>query len=209
MTLQKIEQAQPLAQQQKIERVVNYVFAEMFTASKAAKSQYKTDDEIEQDKRTWLKGFIEAGISSREELERGLKHFRHNRIFVPALSEFLSWCKGNEYQAYGLPEPSELLPRLEQFKDRWFKPIDYRSNAEYWLLSAIERKQKSNIWIKTEELQKFAEAELNSVLAKLKQGVQYGKPEIKELDKPSKPKVSPEARSAMLRQKLAEKGVRL
>lgn len=209
MMLQKIEHNRPLAVNPKIEQAVNYVFAEMFAASTVAKAQYKTDEEINQAKTVWLKGFIEAGISSREELERGLKHFRHNGKFMPVLSEFLGWCAGNQFERYGLPEPAEILSRLEQFKSRDFKPMQYRSNAEYWLLSTIERKQKANIWIKTDELQKFAEAELNSVLAKIKQGVQYAKPETKELDKPSKPKVSPEARSAMFRQKLAEKGVRL
>lgn len=183
MTLQKIEQNVPLAAQQHIERAVNYVFAEMFAASTVAKAQYKTDAEIEQAKTVWLKGFIEAGVSSREELERGLKHFRHHGKFMPVLSEFLSWCKGNSYERYGLPEPADVLDRLEAFKSRDYKPMQYRSNAEYWLLSAIERKQKANIWLKAEELQKLAEEELKTTLEKLKSGVKYGTPEQKELSK--------------------------
>lgn len=184
MTLQKIETNRPLenVNLNALEALVNVVFDKLPASCPSIKTWSESD--IATAKTQWVLGFAENGISRPEQVQAGMQALRAKTDdFVPSVGKFISWCRGNEYHAYGLPEPSEVLGRLEAFKDRDFKPIDYRSNAEYWLLSAIARKQKANIWIKTDELQKWAESELNTMLTKLKQGVQYGKPETKELPK--------------------------
>lgn len=184
MMLQKNEPKRPLenANVNALEALVNIVFDKLPASCPSIKTWSESD--IATAKTQWVMGFAENGISRPEQVQAGMQALRAKTDdFVPSVGKFISWCRGNEYQAYGLPEPSEVLDRLEAFKDRDFKPMQYRSNAEYWLLSAIARKHKANIWLKQDELQKLAEAELNSVLTKLKQGVQYGKPETKELPK--------------------------
>lgn len=184
MISQNLPQKQPLEGNHlnAYESLVNVIF-ESFDGNSTAILGWSAE-RINNAKKQWVLGLSENQINTMEQVQAGMRQLRAKpNGFVPSVGEFISWCRGNEYHAYGLPEPSEVLGRLEAFKDRDFKPIDYRSNAEYWLLSAIARKHKANIWLKQDELQKLAESELNSVLTKLKQGVQYGKPETKELPK--------------------------
>lgn len=210
MILQKLPQKTPLESNSinAYENLVNVIF-ESFDGNSTAILGWSAE-RINNAKKQWVLGFVENKINTMTQIQAGMRQLRAKpNGFVPSVGEFISWCKGSEYHAYGLPEPKEVLDRLESFRCRDYMPMQYRSNAEYWLLSAIERYQHCNPWLKTEELQKFAESDLNEILINLKNGVRYGKPEIKELSKPKKPKLSPEVRSAKFREHLVKAGIKL
>lgn len=192
------------------ENLVNVIF-ESFDGNSTAILGWSAE-RINNAKKQWVLGFAENQINTMAQVQAGMRQLRAKpNGYVPSVGEFISWCRGNEYQTYGLPEPSEILERFNAFLCRDCKPMKYRSNAEYWLLSAIERQSNRNRFWTTEQFEKAAKAELESILAKCKQGVRYGNPETKELRKPRKPKLSPEKQQAFWKglRKQAETGVKL
>lgn len=207
-TLQKFEPNRPLAKQlpHEVEQLVDKLFEQMFGANPNLRSRFSHEQELIATKRQWVLGFAENGVNTIEQVRAGMKQFRAKADpWFPSVGEFISWCRANEYHLYGLPTPEETPARLAAFKARWYREIRYRSNAEYWLLSGLERNQREGFWT-TKELEKAINTALSSMLAELKRGKQYGPPEQKELSAKSTvlSEEQIQRRNAILQQTLAK-----
>lgn len=67
------------------------------------------DPEIEsQARQEWLKGLIENGINSDQQINAGLAKCRaHNSPFLPSIGQFVTWCKEATGSMANLPTESE------------------------------------------------------------------------------------------------------
>lgn len=162
-----------------ISDLVDKLFEQMFGANPNLRHRFPSEQALMTTKRQWILGFAENGVNDIEQLREGMRQFRSNCQWLPSLSEFISWCKGNNYHAYGLPTLDEMPERLALFRAKG-KAMAFRSNAEYWLLSGLARKARQHLWTVAEE-EKAAKTALNEMLTKLKSGTTYAPPQTKEL----------------------------
>lgn len=210
--LQKTAQNIPLAKlgntdgklPTEISELVDKLFEQMFGANPNLRGRFPTEQALMITKRQWVLGFAENGVNNIDQLREGMRQFRSNCQWLPSLSEFISWCKGNNYHRYGLPTLDEVPERLVLFRSRG-RSMAFMSNAEYWLLSGLARKARQYQWTTAEE-EKASKKALNEMLEKLKSGVTYGPPS-KEL--PPKSRVHNPAKSQQWIAKIkADLGVR-
>lgn len=105
----------------------------MFRSLKAIFPAWATaikDPEIEaQARKEWLKGLIENGIASDQQINAGLAKARaHNSPFLPSIGQFVDWCKTAAQDNAGLPSESEALSALTQEIGR---PSELRQWSRY------------------------------------------------------------------------------
>ncbi|MCK3656422.1 hypothetical protein A4G19_13895 [Pasteurellaceae bacterium Macca] len=180
---------------ERAESMIDEVFEELKATFPAWKHAFETLAEFERAKQIWLEKLVEERITPTQ-LRGGLNKAKNaTDPFLPSVGKFISWCKGSDYHAHGLPEPAEVPGLLARFRIREFKPMDYRSNAEYWLLSGLEQGQKRGFW-KPERLEKEIASALDAMLDKIKSGVIYAPPETAELPKSVRVRLTPEQRKA-------------
>lgn len=162
-----------------LSRLVDHLFEQIFGANPNLRNRFPNEQALMTTKRQWVLGFAENGVNSVEQLRAGMRIFRSNCQWLPSLSEFISWCQGNDFHRHGLPILDEIPERMAIFFAHG-RNMNFRSNAEYWLLSGLRRKARRYHWTEA-ELEKAAKAELTAMLTKLKQGSTYGPPSTKEL----------------------------
>jgi hypothetical protein len=94
----------------KTAEVINWLFKELRSNFPAFKQAWPNNTELTNAKKTWLKAFMLAGISSIEQLQYGLNRcYLMEKPFVPSPGEFISWCT---------PTPKELgLPSYDDAFD--------------------------------------------------------------------------------------------
>lgn len=185
--LQKTAQNTPLAKlgntdgklPTEISELVDKLFEQMFGANPNLRGRFPTEQALMITKRQWVLGFAENGVNNIDQLREGMRQFRSNCQWLPSLSEFIGWCKGDNYHSYGLPMLDEIPERLALFRAKG-RVMAFSSNAEYWLLSDLSRRARANLWTEAEQ-EKAAKQALNKMLEKLKSGVTYSPPKTKEL----------------------------
>ena len=83
--------------------VINELFRDLRTICSAWKQAWPDAKIYEAAKQQWLTAFLEAGISSSEQLQFGLMRCRQSgREFVPAPGLFIEWCQPSP-EMLGLP----------------------------------------------------------------------------------------------------------
>lgn len=86
--------------------VINKVFVDLQASFPAWKQVWPNTDSLNSAKRIWTVAFIEAGISSVAQIQRGLKQCRHHgSAWPPAVGLFLKWCRAEQAtpESLGLP----------------------------------------------------------------------------------------------------------
>jgi len=88
------------------------------------------DPEIEaQARQEWLKGLVENGINSDQQINAGLAKCRaHNSPFLPSIGQFVTWCKEAAGSMAGMPSESEA--RLAMIRELSRSP-DIREWSQY------------------------------------------------------------------------------
>ena len=145
--LTKAQQNLTVAQEPKVSgdqyaaSIVNDLFKSLFAAKTGWRASFPgaKGSELEQAinmlKKTWVKAFVENGISTPEQLQMGMKKVRADpKEFLPSPGQFIEWCN---------PSPEDLgLPSAEQaykeacnhshhiYKHKWSHPIVYQCGAE-------------------------------------------------------------------------------
>src|SRR5699024_4779626 len=77
--------------------VINKVFVDLQASFPAWKQVWPDTDSLNSAKRIWTVAFIEAGISSVAQIQRGLKQCRHHgSAWPPAVGLFLKWCRAEQ-----------------------------------------------------------------------------------------------------------------
>lgn len=92
------------AARQGVEALVNQLFREIRTARPAWRQAWPTTEVLEVSKATWVKAFIEAGVTDWDsQITFGLQGLRAEPSdFVPAPGKFIAWCWPTP-EALGLP----------------------------------------------------------------------------------------------------------
>lgn len=79
---------------------INAIFKRLAHTFPAFKAAYRDEAERVEVKRVWVKALVESGITSTDQIARGMAKARQSESdFFPSVGKFISWCK---------PDPSEL-----------------------------------------------------------------------------------------------------
>lgn len=100
---------------QQAEQIIDQVFIQLALIFPGWKTNWKSDNPenqhemIDAVKMQWLKGFVENGVNSFEQIERGFKKARQiESDFLPSCGKFIGWCKPT-HDELGIPSQSEAL----------------------------------------------------------------------------------------------------
>lgn len=130
----------------------------------------KPSDEMDA-KRQWIAAFAENGITTREQLQNGMRHARaSDNPFWPAVGQFIKWCKEEDYVALGLPDEEQLYELYREYcKMRGWREMKWPSNACYWMVTKIYSEMRSKS-LTDSEVKKLCAKELRSMIARIKSG---------------------------------------
>ena len=74
--------------------VVNRLFVELQAIFPAWRQAWPDDKALAAAKRSWIKGFAAAGITSLEQIRFGLEQCRlYGGDFIPSVGKFIAWCR--------------------------------------------------------------------------------------------------------------------
>lgn len=122
-------------------------------------------------KRQWIAAFAENGITTREQLQNGMRHARaSDNPFWPAVGQFIKWCKEEDYVALGLPDEDQLYELYREYcKMRGWREMKWPSNACYWMVTKIYSEMRSKS-LTDSEVRKLCTNELRVMTARIKSG---------------------------------------
>jgi hypothetical protein len=106
---QPAPQAQRPTLSQQDREVVSGVFAQLQSIFPAWKHAFPTDERLASAKREFAKALIENGITSLEQIARGMRQARAQDIpFFPAPGMFIKWCELTP-ESMGLPSLAQAF----------------------------------------------------------------------------------------------------
>ncbi|MEY0881450.1 replication protein P [Providencia stuartii] len=154
------------------EQLVDLLFRnlkQIFPAS--VNTIFKNESEELTAKRQWIAAFAENGITTREQLQNGMRHARaSDNPFWPAVGQFIKWCKEEDYVALGLPDEDQLYELYREYcKMRGWRKMKWPSNACYWMVTKIYSEMRSKS-LTDSEVKKLCAKELRSMTARIKAG---------------------------------------
>ncbi|MEG9531377.1 replication protein P [Mannheimia indoligenes] len=160
-----------------IENLVDRIFDQL--PASCPSIQYWTEKQIATAKQQWILGFAENGIRTVEQVRQGMKGLRAKTDdFVPSIGKFIQWCNTIDYHELGLPDLEQLLRRLNHFSSFGFTEIQdfqFRSNAEYLLLTDLQARKTKHNW-GDETLRNQAEKALVAIAKRIMNGEQIPPP---------------------------------
>lgn len=87
--------------------VINEVFVDLQASFPAWRQVWPDKESLNASKRIWITAFVEAGISSMSQIQRGLRCCRHHgSAWPPPVGLFLKWCKEAKATPESLGFPS-------------------------------------------------------------------------------------------------------
>lgn len=154
------------------EKMVDSLFKslkQLFPAS--VSTVFKNASDEMDAKRQWIAAFAENGITTREQLQNGMRRARaSDNPFWPAVGQFIKWCKEEDYVALGLPDEDQLYELYREYcKMRGWREMKWPSNACYWMVTKIYSEMRSKS-LTDSEVKKLCAKELRSMTARIKSG---------------------------------------
>ena len=154
------------------EKMVDSLFKslkQLFPAS--VSTVFKNPSDEMDAKRQWIAASAENGITTREQLQNGMRHARaSDNPFWPAVGQFIKWCKEEDYVALGLPDEEQLYELYREYcKMRGWREMKWPSNACYWMVTKIYSDMRSKS-LTDSEVKKLCAKELRSMTARIKSG---------------------------------------
>lgn len=154
------------------EKMVDSLFKslkQLFPAS--VSTVFKNANDEMDAKRQWIAAFAENGITTRGQLQNGMRHARaSDNPFWPAVGQFIKWCKEEDYVALGLPDEEQLYELYREYcKMRGWREIKWPSNACYWMVTKIYSEMRSKS-LTDSEVKKLCSKELRIMTARIKSG---------------------------------------
>jgi len=87
--------------------VVNKLFAELQCIFPAWRQAWPNDDALKAAKKSWIKGFMAAGINTIEQIRFGIEQCRKSGgDFAPSVGRFIRWCEPTP-EMLGLPDAAK------------------------------------------------------------------------------------------------------
>jgi hypothetical protein len=108
-------------------KIVNDLFVELQGIVPGWRYTFPSNEELNNAKRSWIKGFMEEGINSLNQIELGLRKARASQdAFWPSVGKFMAWCKPTA-EDLGLPSKEdayrEVIANLGEFSTtNWSHP---------------------------------------------------------------------------------------
>lgn len=109
---------------------INSIFKRLAHTFPSYKNTYRTEEERDEVKRVWVKGLVEGGITSVDQITRGMAKARQTESdFFPSVGKFISWCKPDAADM-GLPSAHEAWLEINRnshqiFVHKWSHPTVY------------------------------------------------------------------------------------
>ncbi|WP_337154588.1 replication protein P [Proteus terrae] len=154
------------------EQLVDVLFRnlkQIFPAS--VNTIFKNESEELTAKRQWIAAFAENGITTREQLQNGMRHARaSDNPFWPAVGQFIKWCKQEDFTQLGLPTETELYEVFKKYcSERGWRRFNWPSNACYWIVTKVYSEMRSRN-LTDSEVRKLCASELKVMANKIKSG---------------------------------------
>lgn len=154
------------------EQLVDVLFRnlkQIFPAS--VNTIFKNESDELAAKRQWIAAFAENGITTREQLQNGMRHARaSDNPFWPAVGQFIKWCKQEDFTQLGLPTESELYEVFKKYcSERGWRRFNWPSNACYWIVTKVYSEMRSRN-LSDSEVIKLCASELKVMANKIKAG---------------------------------------
>lgn len=154
------------------EQLVDLLFKNLKQIFPAAvNTTFKNPSDEPDAKRQWIAAFAENGITTREQLQNGMRHARaSDNPFWPAVGQFIKWCKQEDHAALGLPDEGQLYDMFKKYCSvRGWGKFSWPSNACYWMVTKIYSEMRSKN-LTDSEVRKLCVSELKIMANKIKTG---------------------------------------
>ncbi|HHR6445342.1 TPA: replication protein P [Providencia alcalifaciens] len=160
------------------EQLVDVLFRnlkQIFPAS--VNTIFKNESDELAAKRQWIAAFAENGITTREQLQNGMRHARaSDNPFWPAVGQFIKWCKQEDFTQLGLPTEAELYEVFKKYcSERGWRRFNWPSNACYWIVTKVYSEMRSRN-LSDSEVIKLCASELKVMANKIKSGEKIADP---------------------------------
>lgn len=87
--------------------VINRLFADLQALFPAWRQSYPGQADLAAAKRAWTRALVEAGVTTEEQLQWGLRRARRSGSpFWPSVGQFIQWCQPDP-ESLGLPSPEQ------------------------------------------------------------------------------------------------------
>ena len=154
------------------EQLVDVLFRNLKQIFPAAVNTiFKNESDELAAKRQWIAAFAENGITTREQLQNGMRHARaSDNPFWPAVGQFIKWCKQEDFTQIGLPTEAELYEVFKKYcSERGWRRFNWSSNACYWIVTKVYSEMRSRN-LNDSEVIKLCSSELKVMANKIKSG---------------------------------------
>lgn len=143
----------------------------------AVNTTFKNPSDESDAKRQWIAAFAENGITTREQLQNGMRHARaSDNPFWPAVGQFIKWCKQEDFTQLGLPTEAELYEVFKKYcSERGWRRFNWPSNACYWIVTKVYSEMRSRN-LSDSEVIKLCASELKVMANKIKSGEKIADP---------------------------------
>ncbi|MEQ4673690.1 replication protein P [Providencia vermicola] len=160
------------------EQLVDVLFRNLKQIFPAAVNTiFKNESDELAAKRQWIAAFAENGITTREQLQNGMRHARaSDNPFWPAVGQFIKWCKQEDFTQLGLPTETELYEVFKKYcSERGWRRFNWQSNACYWIVTKVYSEMRSRN-LNDSEVIKLCASELKVMANKIKSGEKIADP---------------------------------
>lgn len=160
------------------EQLVDVLFRNLKQIFPAAVNTiFKNESDELAAKRQWIAAFAENGITTREQLQNGMRHARASENpFWPAVGQFIKWCKQEDFTQLGLPTETELYEVFKKYcSERGWRRFNWPSNACYWIVTKVYSEMRSRN-LSDSEVIKLCASELKVMANKIKAGEKIADP---------------------------------
>ncbi|MDH2395687.1 replication protein P [Providencia rettgeri] len=143
----------------------------------AVNTTFKNPSDESDAKRQWIAAFAENGITTREQLQNGMRHARaSDNPFWPAVGQFIKWCKQEDFTQLGLPTETEIYDVFKKYcSERGWRRFNWPSNACYWIVTKVYSEMRSRN-LSDSEVIKLCASELKVMANKIKSGEKIADP---------------------------------
>lgn len=160
------------------EKLVDVLFRNLKQIFPAAVNTiFKNESDELAAKRQWIAAFAENGITTRKQLQNGMRHARaSDNPFWPAVGQFIKWCKQEDFTQLGLPTETELYEVFKKYcSERGWRRFNWPSNACYWIVTKVYSEMRSRN-LSDSEVIKLCASELKVMANKIKAGEKIADP---------------------------------
>lgn len=176
--------------------VFNDLFRQLRATFPAITAHIKTQDDLNDFRRTWMMAFAENGINTIAQVNAGMQLARQQATpWVPSPGQFVAWCREGSLRVAGLPSDEELVELVHRYcAERGYlsspEAFPWERPAHYWMVTALYSGMRSHNWTE-KELLNAAREELSSMEKKIRRGEPIPEPVLVLEEKP-RPPMKPE-----------------